>query len=40
MSFYSNSVLAQSNAAVGGLGIVMLPTFVGAHAKDLQRVLP
>jgi DNA-binding transcriptional LysR family regulator len=40
MSFYSNSVLAQSNAAAGGLGIVMLPTFVGAYAPDLQRILP
>ena len=40
MSFTSNSILAQSNAAPGGLGIVLLPTFVGAHSSGLQRVLP
>jgi DNA-binding transcriptional LysR family regulator len=40
MSFTSNSILAQSNAAAGGLGIVLLPTFVGAHVSSLQRVLP
>jgi DNA-binding transcriptional LysR family regulator len=40
MSFTSNSILAQSNAAAGGLGIVLLPTFVGAHVASLQRVLP
>ena len=40
MSFTSNSILAQSNAAADGLGIVLLPTFVGAHVPSLQRVLP
>ncbi|HZP76701.1 MAG TPA: LysR family transcriptional regulator [Pseudolabrys sp.] len=40
MSFTSNSILAQSNAAADGLGIVLLPTFVGAHVSGLQRVLP
>jgi len=40
MSFTSNSILAQSNAAASGLGIVLLPTFVGAHISGLQRVLP
>lgn len=40
MSFTSNSILAQSNAAAGGLGIVLLPTFVGAHVSSLLRVLP
>jgi DNA-binding transcriptional LysR family regulator len=40
MSFTSNSILAQSNAAAGGLGIVLLPTFVGAHVSSLHRVLP
>ncbi len=29
MSFHSNSVFAQCNAAVSGLGIALLPTFVG-----------
>jgi DNA-binding transcriptional LysR family regulator len=40
MNFHSNSILAQSNAAAGGLGIVLLPTFVAAHATGLQRILP
>jgi DNA-binding transcriptional LysR family regulator len=40
MSFYSNSVLAQGNAAASGLGIVLLPTFVGAYVPGLQRILP
>jgi DNA-binding transcriptional LysR family regulator len=40
MSFHSNSILAQSNAAAGGLGIVLLPTFVAAHATGLRRILP
>jgi DNA-binding transcriptional LysR family regulator len=40
MSFTSNSILAQCNAAVAGLGIVLLPTFVGAGVEGLQRVLP
>jgi DNA-binding transcriptional LysR family regulator len=40
MVFHSNSILAQSNAATGGLGIVMLPTFVAAGARGLQRLFP
>lgn len=40
MSFYSNSILAQCNAAVCGLGIVLLPTFVAAGVSGLQRILP
>jgi hypothetical protein len=40
MSFKSNSILAQCNAAVSGLGIVLLPTFVAAGVKELQRIAP
>lgn len=40
MSFHSNSILAQTNAAVGGMGIVLLPTFVGAGVPGLARILP
>ena len=40
MSFHSNSILAQCNAAVCGLGIVLLPTFVAAGVADLERILP
>ncbi len=40
MVFYSNSILAQCNAAIGGLGIVMLPTFVASGAHGLQRLFP
>ncbi len=40
VSFYSNSIIAQCNAAVTGLGIVMLPTFVAAGVPDLMRILP
>ena len=39
MSFHSNSVFAQCNAAVSGLGITLLPTFVGEGVTGLQRVL-
>ncbi len=39
MSFHSNSVIAQCNAAVSGLGIVLLPTFVGVGVTGLQRIL-
>ncbi len=38
--FYSNSILAQRAAAISGIGIVMLPTFVGAAIKDLQPIMP
>lgn len=40
VSFYSNSIIAQCNAARAGLGIAMLPTFVAADAPDLKRLLP
>jgi DNA-binding transcriptional LysR family regulator len=40
MSFQSNSILAQRNAAAEGMGIVLLPTFVAAEVSGLQRVLP
>ena len=40
MVFYSNSILAQCNAAIGGLGIVMLPTFVASGVQGLQRLFP
>lgn len=40
MVFNSNSILAQCNAAVGGLGIVMLPTFVASGVHGLQRLFP
>ncbi len=39
MSFRSNSVIAQCNAAVCGLGITLLPTFVGTGVPGLQRIL-
>ncbi len=37
--FRSTSLVAQYNAAAGGLGIAMLPTFVAGHDKRLVRVL-
>jgi len=40
MSFHSNSVFAQCNAAVSGLGIALLPTFVGEGVSGLERLLP
>jgi DNA-binding transcriptional LysR family regulator len=40
VSFHSNSVFAQCNAAVSGLGIALLPTFVGEGVAGLQRILP
>jgi DNA-binding transcriptional LysR family regulator len=40
MSFQSNSILAQRNAAAEGMGIVLLPTFVAAGETNLVRVLP
>jgi DNA-binding transcriptional LysR family regulator len=40
MSFYSNSIIAQCSAAECGLGIALLPTFVGTGVSGLQRVLP
>jgi DNA-binding transcriptional LysR family regulator len=38
--FHSNSILAQCNAAINGLGIVMLPTFVAVDVAGLQRLFP
>lgn len=38
--FHSNSIIAQTSAAVDGLGIVMLPTFCGSDVQELVRVLP
>ncbi len=40
ISFHTNSIIAQCNAAVEGLGIVMLPTFVAAGVAGLKRILP
>ena len=40
ISFHSNSIIAQCAAAAGGIGIVMLPTFVAAGVDGLKRVLP
>jgi DNA-binding transcriptional LysR family regulator len=40
ISFCSNSILAQCNAAIAGAGIVLLPTFVSAGVPGLMRVLP
>jgi DNA-binding transcriptional LysR family regulator len=40
MSFHSNSIIAQCNAAVAGMGIVLLPTFVAAGVAGLQRICP
>ena len=40
VSFYSNSILAQCNAATAGAGIAMLPTFVAADVPGLMRVIP
>jgi DNA-binding transcriptional LysR family regulator len=40
MSFQSNSVFAQCNAAAQGMGIALLPTFVACGVRGLERVLP
>ncbi len=40
MSFQSNSVHAQCNAAAQGMGIVLLPTFVASGVQGLERILP
>ncbi len=39
MSFHSNSIIAQCNAAVAGQGIALLPTFVAIGVSGLQRIL-
>ena len=38
--FHSNSVLAQRGAAISGMGIAMLPTFVAADSKGLKPIRP
>ena len=40
MTFSSNSILAQRAAAIAGMGIVMLPTFVSVDSKELQAIEP
>ncbi|MDR3464384.1 MAG: LysR family transcriptional regulator [Xanthobacteraceae bacterium] len=40
VAFHSNSMIAQANAAAGGLGIVLLPSFATAGRPDLIAVLP
>lgn len=39
-TFQSNSVIAQCSAAVDGVGIVLLPTFVAEGIEGLSRILP
>jgi DNA-binding transcriptional LysR family regulator len=39
ISFHSNSMIAQMNAAAGGLGLVLLPSFAVAGRDDLVPVL-
>lgn len=40
LSFCSNSVIAQRNAAIAGAGLAVLPTFVAEENDQLFRVLP
>lgn len=39
ISFHSNSMIAQMNAAAGGLGLVLLPSFATCGRDDLVPVL-
>ncbi|WP_245290726.1 LysR family transcriptional regulator [Rhodopseudomonas sp. AAP120] len=39
VSFHSNSMIAQMNAAAGGLGLVLLPSFAAKDRDDLVPVL-
>ena len=39
ISFHSNSMIAQMNAAAGGLGLILLPSFAAAGRDDLVPVL-
>lgn len=39
VSFHSNSMIAQMNAAAGGLGLVLLPSFATESRNDLVPVL-
>jgi DNA-binding transcriptional LysR family regulator len=38
--FTSNSMIAQMNAAAGGLGLVLLPHFAVHDGSSLEAVLP
>ena len=38
--FATNSIISQTNAATSGIGLVVLPIFVGSEARALFRVLP
>jgi DNA-binding transcriptional LysR family regulator len=40
IAFHSNSMIAQMNAAAGGIGMVMLPSFATNGRPDLIPVLP
>jgi DNA-binding transcriptional LysR family regulator len=40
ITFHSNSIVAQRAAAIAGMGIVMLPTFVAKGIKELKPILP
>lgn len=39
ISFHSNSMIAQMNAAAGGIGLVLLPSFAVEGRRDLVPVL-
>jgi DNA-binding transcriptional LysR family regulator len=39
VSFHSNSMIAQMNAAAGGLGLVLLPSFAADGRDDLVPML-
>ncbi len=39
VSFHSNSMIAQMNAAAGGIGLVLLPSFATVGRDDLIPVL-
>jgi DNA-binding transcriptional LysR family regulator len=36
--FHSNSMIAQQHAAIGGLGLVMLPSFAATGDRRLQKI--
>ena len=40
VSFHSNSMIAQMNAAAGGLGLVLLPGFAAKNRHDIVPVMP
>ena len=37
--FHSNSMIAQQHAAIGGLGLVLLPSFAAAGERRLQKIV-